>query len=292
MKRVAPFFVGLGAISYGVPATLFKIARGEGVVNGPLLFWSFLSSVVILALIQLFRGPRFSQQHTNWRQVLTVMAAGTATGFTNTFYITALRYVSVAVAAVMLMQAVWLSVLLAAIIHHQRPSRLQVLSIVLVLGGTVLAAGLLPIKGHISILGMTLSFLAAVAYAITIQVTASLGKNLAPLSKTMLMCTGAFIIVTLVWGPQIISVPITLATIKWGVIVSFFSMILPLLCYTVFMPLLALGVGPILSSLELPAAICVAFLILGERVSTLQILGVAIIIGSVLLTNLWHRDRL
>ncbi|KRO04089.1 transport protein [Levilactobacillus paucivorans] len=292
MKKLAPFFVAIGAISYGIPASLFKLAGRDGVANGPLLFWSFLISAVVLTAIHLVRGPRLSAQATSWRQILLVTAAGTASGLTNTFYITALRSIPVAVAAVMLMQSVWLSVLLGAVIHHRWPSRLQVISIVLVLGGTVLAAGLLPLTGSLSLAGVLLSFLAAVAYAATLQATANLGNNLDPLSKTWLMAVGAFILIAIVWGPQLLQVPLTGTAVGWGALVAVFSMILPLACYSIFMPRLLPGVGPVLSSLELPASIAVAFLLLGEQVSISQLLGVLVIIGAVTLSNvgsrLWH----
>lgn len=135
LKKIAPLFVGLGAISFGIPASLFKIARHEGVVNGPLLFWSFLSAVIILGIIHVARHHWLRDQQTSWRQIVLVMAAGTASGFTNTFYIQSLKLIPVAAAAVMLMQAVWLSVLLGAVIHRRLPSRLQVVSIILVLVG-------------------------------------------------------------------------------------------------------------------------------------------------------------
>lgn len=285
MKKLAPIFVGLGAISFGVPASLFKIARVQGVVNGPLLFWSFLSAVVILGVIQAFRGKWLHRQATTWKQIWLLIAAGTASGFTNTFYIQALKLVPVAVAAVMLMQAVWLSTLLGAVVHRRLPSRLQVVSIILVLAGTVLAAGLFPITQALSPLGLLFSFLAACSYACTMQFTASLGNNLDPLSKTWLLCLGAFLLITLVWAPQIVSAPTTVATVKWGVLIAIFSMVFPLVVYSIFMPYLELGIGPILSSLELPASIVIAFALLGETVDWVQILGVLIIITAVVMPN-------
>ncbi|MEN2361707.1 EamA family transporter [Levilactobacillus brevis] len=287
MKKIAPLFVGLGAISFGIPASLFKISRHEGVVNGPLLFWSFLSAVIILGIIHVARHHWLRDQQTSWRQIVLVMAAGTASGFTNTFYIQSLKLIPVAAAAVMLMQAVWLSVLLGAVIHRRLPSRLQVVSIILVLVGTVLAAGLFPITQALSPLGLFFSFLAACAYACTMQFTASLGNNLDALSKTWLLCIGAFLLISIVWGPQIMTDPVTGATIKWGVLIALFSMVFPLVAYSIFMPYLELGIGPILSSLELPSSIVVAFILLGETVSWAQIAGVAVIIFAVILPNVW-----
>ncbi|GEO74391.1 permease [Levilactobacillus namurensis] len=294
MKKIAPVFVALGAISFGVPASLFKIARREGVVNGPLLFWSFLSAVVILGIVHVVRRNWLRYQHTNWKQIGLVIAAGTGSGFTNTFYIQALKLIPVAAAAVMLMQAVWLSVLLGAVIQRRWPSRLQVLSIVLVLIGTVLAAGLFPITQALSPLGLFYAFLAACGYACTMQFTALLGNNLDPMTKTWLLCLGAFILISIVWIPQIATTPVTLPTIKWGVLIALFSMVFPLVAYSLFMPQLDLGIGPILSSLELPSSIVVAFILLGETVSGQQILGVFIIIAAVVLPNvwgMWHRQQ-
>ncbi|KJW13366.1 EamA family transporter [Levilactobacillus spicheri] len=294
MKKIAPLFVALGALSFGVPASLFKIARREGVVNGPLLFWSFLSAVVILGIVHVARRNWLRYQHTNWKQIGLVIAAGTGSGFTNTFYIQALKLIPVAAAAVMLMQAVWLSVLLGSLIQRRWPSRLQVLSIVLVLVGTVLAAGLFPITEALSPLGLFLGFLAACGYACTMQFTASLGNNLDPMTKTWLLCFGAFLLISIVWGPQITTSPVTWPTLKWGVLIALFSMVFPLVAYSLFMPLLDLGIGPILSSLELPSSIAVAFILLGETVSGLQMVGVLIIITAVVLPNvwgMWHRQR-
>ncbi len=294
LKKIAPVFVALGAISFGVPASLFKIARREGVVNGPLLFWSFLSAVVILGIVHIVRRNWLRYQHTNWKQIGLVIAAGTGSGFTNTFYIQALKLIPVAAAAVMLMQAVWLSVLLGAVIQRRWPSRLQVLSIVLVLIGTVLAAGLFPITQALSPLGLFYAFLAACGYACTMQFTALLGNNLDPMTKTWLLCLGAFILISIVWIPQIATTPVTLPTIKWGVLIALFSMVFPLVAYSLFMPQLDLGIGPILSSLELPSSIVVAFILLGETVSGQQILGVFIIIAAVVLPNvwgMWHRQQ-
>lgn len=294
MKKIAPLFVALGALSFGVPASLFKIARREGVVNGPLLFWSFLSAVVILGVVHVARRNWLRYQHTNWKQIGLVIAAGTGSGFTNTFYIQALKLIPVAAAAVMLMQAVWLSVLLGSLIQRRWPSRLQVLSIVLVLVGTVLTAGLFPITEALSPLGLFFGFLAACGYACTMQFTASLGNNLDPMTKTWLLCFGAFLLISIVWGPQITTSPVTWPTLKWGVLIALFSMVFPLVAYSLFMPLLDLGIGPILSSLELPSSIAVAFILLGETVSGLQMVGVLIIITAVVLPNvwgMWHRQR-
>lgn len=285
MKRLAPLFVAVGAVSFGISASIVKMAGNAGITNGPLLFWTFLSSVVLLGIVHVGRQNWLSHQHTSWRQVIAVIAAGTTSAITETLYIAALHYISVAIAAVMLMQSVWLSVLIGAVVQRKWPSRLQIISIILVLAGTVLAAELFPMTQAVSLWGLFLCFLSAVSYALTMQFTASLGNNLDPLTKTWLMCIGALVLVTVAWVPQLLSTPVTWSAVGWGALSSIFSMTLPLMCYSIFMPMLKLGVGPILSSLELPASVVFAFLLLGEGVTWLQIVGVLVIIGAVILSN-------
>ncbi|MGX8252886.1 EamA family transporter, partial [Lactiplantibacillus plantarum] len=140
--------------------------------------------------------------------------------------------------------------------------------------------------------GLMLSFLAACSYACTMQFTASLGNNLDPLSKTWLLCLGAFILIAIVWAPQLITAPTTPATVGWGVLIALFSMVFPLVMYSLFMPYLELGIGPILSSLELPASIVVAFVLLDETIDWVQMVGVVIIITAVILPNVLNMRRI
>lgn len=123
------------------------------------------------------------------------------------------------------------------------------------------------------------------------QFTASLGNNLDPLSKTWLLCLGAFILIAILWSPQLITAPTTPVTVGWGVLIALFSMVFPLVMYSLFMPYLELGIGPILSSLELPASIVVAFVLLGETVDWVQMVGVVVIITAVVLPNVLNRRR-
>src|SRR5699024_4712552 len=125
------------------------------------------------------------------------------------------------------------------------------------------------------------------SYALTIQFTGNVGRQFNPLDKARLMSIGALLLIVLVWGVTLFNGHVDqLAAIKWGSLVAFFSMIFPLIAYSIYMPKLALGVGPILSSLELPASILFAFILLGETVDWLQLVGVVLILGAVTLSNL------
>lgn len=289
LKKIAPFLIGLGAISYGIPGSLFELANHQGVTSGILLVMTFLISCVIFNLVGIV-VPRHQRHAHSHRQAWIVMLSGTSMAFTNTFYIMALQYISVAVAAVMMMQSVWLSIVLAAIADRVWPSLMQLLSVIVVLAGTVMAAGLLPLDGHVSLFGMGLAFLAALAYAVTIQFTGGAASDLHPLTKARLMSIGALVLVAAIWGPTIAPSANWGLALKWGALTSFFVMVFPLTSFSYFMPYLPMGIGPILSSLELPASVIFAFILLRQTVTPLQMMGVAIIITTVIVTN-WLQVR-
>lgn len=111
-------------------------------------------------------------------------------------------------------------------------------------------------------------------------------SNLHPLTKAQLMSGGALIVILVIWLPTILPVHHLITGIQWGGITSFFAMLLPLTCFSFFMPHLSLGIGPIISSLELPSSVVFAFILLGEAVTISQIVGVCLIILAVILSNI------
>ncbi|KRL57542.1 membrane protein [Lentilactobacillus parakefiri DSM 10551] len=285
LKRIAPLFVALGAISYGIPGSLFKMAHGDRVTDSLLLCATFLIAFLVFSLGRCLLNPsnrRVPDHKLKW----LVVISGSSMGFTNTFYLLSLAYVPVAIAAVMMMQSVWLSIAISCLVHRKGPTVTQVISVITILLGTILATGLFPLSQSISWKGMGLSFLSALAYALTIQFTGNVGANLHPLTKAQLMSGGALIVILVIWLPTILPVHHLATGLAWGGITSFFAMLLPLTCFSFFMPQLPLGIGPIISSLELPASVVFAFILLGETVTFTQIIGVILIVLAVVVTNL------
>lgn len=284
MKRVAPFWVAIGAVSYGIPGSLFKIARADHIGDGLLLIVTF--TIAFLAF-SVGRGllSRPNRHVASRKQKWLVMLSGTSMGFTNTFYILSLAYVPVAIAAVMMMQSVWLAILISCVMNRKWPSITQTISVITILLGTVLATGLFPLHQAVSFKGMGLSFLSALAYALTIQFTGNVGQRLHPLTKAQLMSAGALLVVLIIWVPTVSPLQFSAGALHWGAITAFFAMVLPLTCFSFFMPHLSLGIGPIISSLELPASVIFAFILLDETVTGVQIIGVTLIILAVIITN-------
>ena len=73
---------------------------------------------------------------------------------------------------------------------------------------------------------------------------------------------------------------------KWGLILALFGTILPPILYTAGMPKINVGLGAIISSIELPAAVLMAYFLINEQVNTYQWTGILIILLAVVQMNL------
>lgn len=283
-KVLPPLMVGLGAIFYGVPATIYKMASNTHLNSGHLVIWIFSISAVILNSLGLLAEKKV-HLHLSFKRQSQLLLAGLPVALTNMFYMLALKYTSVAVTAVMIMQSVWLALIMGALHEKKWPKTQQIFGVFLILIGTVFAAGVFPLKETLSPIGMLLGLASALTYATTIHLTGDLGLDLPPLTKVRFMALGSAIMILIFWGHTLGDWQNFLGTFKWGALSSIFSMMVPLVAYAYFMPKLSLGLGPILSALELPFSIIFAYLILGEKITLTQGLGVVLIIATIVWVN-------
>ena len=73
--------------------------------------------------------------------------------------------------------------------------------------------------------------------------------------------------------------------LRWGLVISLFGTILPPLFLTRGMPLTGVGLGAIITSLEIPVSVIMACLILREPVSIAQWTGIVFILFAVVVMN-------
>lgn len=290
-KLQGVFLVLLGTISYGLPASLIKISENSGLSEANLLFFQFFCGCIALGGIYILTHQKNKPDEVILTSSLKkrLVCAGTALALTNSFYFTSLEYVDVAVAAVMLMQSVWITSILDFIFKKIIPNRMQIVCILVVLLGTVLTTNLLNAEVVISPLGLFLSFMSGVCYSVTIMVTNSLAPTASPFGRAFYVSLGAFIVIAAIWGWSV-NFSILLTSLKWGVFIALFSIILPLLFFSTGMPKITAGIGGILSALELPASIVFAYLLLNEHITLLQFMGVMLILVAISCSHLINKD--
>jgi drug/metabolite transporter (DMT)-like permease len=73
--------------------------------------------------------------------------------------------------------------------------------------------------------------------------------------------------------------------LKWGVVLALFGTIIPPLLMNAGFPLTGIGLGSIVSALELPVSVTMAFVLLNEDVKPFQWFGIVLIIIIYIIMN-------
>jgi drug/metabolite transporter (DMT)-like permease len=280
-----------GACSFGILSTFVKLAYAEGYSLGDVTGTQALFGAIVLWLLYFVQTKMQAKEKekpvikTHW---LKLIGAGFFTGLVSLTYYQCVKLVPASVAIILLMQFVWISVLLELFIYKKKPNRNQVLAILLVLGGTVLASGLTETKiSGFNILGIAYGMLAALFYASFLMLNGKLGNEYPPLKKSALMITGACLLIFAILPPTfLINGALAGSLLKWGIILAIFGTVIPPLCFSSGIPKAGLTLSSILSSVELPVAVSMSALVLHEDVSWIRWLGVAIILSAMILPNL------
>lgn len=281
--------VAVGAASYGMLTTFVKLAETYGYNMYEITLSEYIIGTPALFLADyLFRKKQKGKSHPKptARNIRNLMLAGATMGSTTFIYYLSVQYISVSIAIVLLMQSVWIGVLLDAVINKIKPDLLKIIAVFVVLAGTVLATNLISAEIHLDWRGLVLGFMAAISYSVTIFATNKVGLELSTTTRSKYMALGAFILVIFLTVPFLIHNfnPDVLYT--WGIFFGIFGALLPPLLLNYGMPKVNLGVGAIITSMELPVAVALAYLVLHEKVNLYQFLGILLILIAVVVMNL------
>ena len=283
------FLVALGATSYGMLATFVKLAYMENYTTAEVLTAQFTLGLVGLLIINFWQKTKYKTAVTkaNNKDIKQLLIAGTSTGFTGIFYYMAVKLdIPVSICIVLLMQTVWMGVLLEMILTKKLPSRRKVISVVVVLIGTVLATKLVNADSNLNILGLGSGLLAAVSFTATMFTANSVALHISSAQRSLYMLIGGAIMVAffaIITQDRPFNFEIF---IKWGIILSLFGTIIPPLLLTAGFPKTGIGLGSIVSSLELPVSVLMAYFILHESVVPLQWFGIVLILGAIVIMNI------
>ena len=290
IKGVA--LVGLGATSYGMLATFVKLAYKENFTTAEVTVAQFVYGIIGILIIMLLQKPKNKKQEIQptKKHLLQLMLAGTSLGLTSVFYYLCVNYINVSIAIVLLMQTVWMGVLLEWFLEKKAPSKQKIIAVLIVLVGTILATNILNSEIAIDWRGLVFGFLAAASFTTTMFTAnkVAVGVNNAKRSLYMLI-GGAFIIAIFTLISQ--HTPFNFEIFfKWGVLVALFGTIIPPLLMNAGFPITGIGLGSIVSSLELPVSVSMAFFILNDSVVFSQWIGILLIIAAIVIMNIkWKK---
>lgn len=293
-------YVAFGASSYGMLATFVKMAYEQGFTTAEVTTSQYVFAIICLLFLNYT-----TKQNTNEsskKDLQKLVLSGTSMGFTSVLYYLCVKYVNASIAVVLLMQSVWIGVFIEAVLTKQKPANAKLIAVFFVLLGTVLATNLLADQVVFDLKGYVFGFLAALSFSVTLYSTNSVAKHLHPYKRSLFMLFGGGCIVLLfTLATQILPtyfqinlVPKDFITFKnfdfsilytWGILLSLFGTVLPPIFLNKGFPLTGVGLGSIVSALELPVSVTFAYIFLKEQVLFSQWLGIAIILAAILLIN-------
>jgi len=280
--------VALGAISYGILTTIVKMAYAKGFRPQEVTFSQFLIGFALLTLLDLLSN-RTKENKTGKkrspRAIFRLMLAGSTIGFTSISYYLSVRYVSVSIGIVLLMQSVWIGVLLDSIISKRFPSAIKIIAVLVILAGTLLGTNFFAIGFNVDWRGIIYGLISGVSFALAIYSTNRVGLDFPAIARSRWMIGGGLMAVTCFALPTLLTDFDFRVYMKWGPLLACFGAIIPPFLFNSGMPRISLGLGSILSSLELPVAVIAAYLLINEKVSTQQWIGVVLILSAVVLMN-------
>ena len=279
--------IALGATSYGMLATFVKMAYAEGFTTPEVTIAQFAYGILGMIIITAFQKIKNKTQsiQPNTKTIAQLLLAGTSLGMTSVFYYLTIKYIPVSIAIVLLMQTVWMGVVFEMILEKKIPSGKKIISVVVVLIGTALATNLIENQIIWDWRGVALGLLSAASFTTTMFTANRVGIGFSSAQRSLYMLLGGAVIV---FGFAIANQTGDFhfgIFAKWGIVLALFGTIIPPLLFNAGFPLTGIGLGSIVSALELPVSVVMAYFLLNENVHGLQWIGIGLIILAIGIMN-------
>lgn len=287
-KLKGVLLIALGASSYGMLATFVKMAYSEGFTTPEVTIAQFVYGITGILLINAFQKAQNKNQTTKAapKTIAQLLLAGTSLGMTSVFYYLAVKYIPVSIAIVLLMQTVWMGVLFEMLLEKKIPSAQKIISIVVVLIGTALATNIIENQITFDWRGILLGLLSAASFTTTMFTANRVGIEVSSAQRSLFMLLGGAVIV---FGFAIANQTGDFhfeIFAKWGIVLALFGTIIPPLLFNAGFPLTGIGLGSIVSALELPVSVLMAYFLLNENIRFWQWIGIVLIILAIVIMNI------
>lgn len=291
-KLLYPLMVIIASSCYGVLSTIIKVAMGNGFTSEEGVTSQYIIGFGLALLIFLATQrqlPKLSK--SGW---LTVIGAGAFTGTTGIVYGQSLNYLPASLAVVMLFQFTWIGLFLDCIFHKRWPTRPELISLVFLVGGTILAAGIVDVDlSNIAWQGWAFGLAAAFSFACFVQFNSRPVEGITTTARVTVMSFVALVLISIFLSPEILWNGRLFGEGLWvyGVVLGVLGILLPIYLFSIAVPKVGGAMASILSAMELPVAITVSVLVLSEPITSLQIFGIALVLFGMTLPTVLSSKR-
>ncbi len=275
-RRHAIALILLSALCFSCIALFAKLAYAAGVNPSTLLALRFVLAVLILAPVIRWRRIRLPRGQA----LAACVLMGVLYTAQSQSYFTALLYASSGLVGLLLYIYPVLVTLLAVLFGWEKLERRTLLLLTMAVSGIAITLG-----GNLQgqPLGIALGLLAAVVYAVYIVIGGRLTRNTDPLATTFVVLAVAalgnsgFALAGGVGLPHDATAWLAIAAI------ALFSTVIASAAFLIGVKHIGAAQTSIISTLEPAITLCIGVVLLGEAISTNQLIGGALVLTTVIL---------
>lgn len=303
MERRAPreragfALVVCSALGFAAMGVFAKLAYDEGMGVTTLLTVRFVLSAAVFWLLLALRRARISESRRalpapSRRVVLAALGLGGVAyaAEAGTFF-AALERIDLSLASLLLYTYPALVTLGAFALGRERPDRRRLLALAAASAGLVLVlagAG----TGALDPLGVALALGAAIGYSAYILGAEGLSDRVDPWLMGALVITGAavsLVVAGLVTG----AIDLGFGAAGWLIVaaMALISTVMAISCFFAGIERIGGSRASIVSTVEPPATLLLAFLIFGEQLGAVQLLGGALVLAAIVVLHAPLRSR-
>lgn len=293
MKKAFPYIcVALAATCWGFTGLFNRYLTALGLTQTQLFFVRCFVPLVVLGLWLLVRdrGAFRIRLKDIWMFLGSGLLSLTMFGLA---YFSAMQLMPLSVAVVLLYTSpVWV-VLFSAPLFHERITPAKVLALVLVLVGAACTTGIITGVTAIPALGIVFGLISGIGYALY-SIFGRYALNAGYKSTTITFYTILFSTIALAFLADVPAIPALLRTPADWVMAAAMGLVTCLAAYLLYTRGLAgmdNGRASILATLEMVVATLVGTIIFHEPFGWLNLLGIVLVLGGIVVMNVRQRDR-
>lgn len=277
----------LAAIGFASLPIFIKWGYNYGLTMDTMLFARFSIASLLMILIMLARGKRqFNVSKLCFFQLVLhgLMFFGSAYA-----YFLSIKHMSATITNILLYTYPLMVVLMSALIFKEKISLVKGLTLLIAFFGCLLVVDVVNISGQkISMVGIFYGIMSAVFYAVYNINGQYLTEKLDSFTISTFTTIVCLLVTIAVYPPTNLFSSGHSQMPMWtvGLGTAILCTIVPLFCYQKGLSFLGASQASILSTMEPLIATVLAFLILGETLSTIQLSGAFLIVLGVLLLKL------
>ncbi len=283
-KTVAnALLVFLAGASYGFIVPAVKSAITVDVYPADFLPLQYLVATVACLGFALARRVKFASAAECAKMALL----GVFTGLTSICYYTSVSLLPSAAALTLLFQYVWVSVLIECVVERHPPTASTIVAVVIVLVGTVFAAGLL--EGSLSSLdplGVAAGAGSAVFYALFLYLSGRIGAGQPAALRAAMLPIGGLVVTSLA-NPACYTTALFDPNVwPYAIGMSVLGVMLPTTLINYASPKLSTGMVSVMASSELPVGILAAWALVGDAPTPLVLFGALLVLAGIVVKQL------